>query len=137
MTGHGIGKGAAGTRAGSKGTSMVYTEAGKDTCRGYAVRELCRRHSFEEVAYLLWHGELPSRDQILAQNRTERAQRTLDRDIAAAIADQPFTTSPIDILRSAVMLLGAMDPTRHEITHEAVPSSLGLSPGISGSCQCK
>ena len=30
------------------------------TYRGYPVQELCWRHSFEEVAFLLWHGELPN-----------------------------------------------------------------------------
>jgi citrate synthase len=80
------------------------------TYRGYPVQELCRRHSFEEVAYLLWHGELPTRDQISAQNRAERAQRALPRAVAAAIADQPFTAHPVDVLRIAVTLLSPNDP---------------------------
>jgi citrate synthase len=86
------------------------------TYRGYPVRELCRRHSFEEVAYLLWHGELPTRDQISAQNRAERAQRALPPGIVAAIADQPFTAHPMDVLRTAVTLLAAIDPAEPEIT---------------------
>ena len=68
----------------------------------YHAQELCRRHSFEEVAYLRWHGELPTRDQLSAQHRVERAQRALDPQFAAALARQPSTADPIDALRAAL-----------------------------------
>jgi citrate synthase len=73
----------------------------------YHAQELCRRHSFEEVAYLRWHGELPTRDQVSAQNRLERPQRALDPRVAATLARQPPTAHPIDTLRTA---LGALGP---------------------------
>src|SRR5258707_11199011 len=60
------------------------------------VQELRRWCSFEEVAYLLWHGELPTRDQLTAQNRIEHAQRALGPVITTAIADQPHTADPMD-----------------------------------------
>ena len=82
-------------------------------CRGYPVSELCRRHSFEEVAYLLWHGELPTRDQLFAQHRLERAQRALDPGVAAALAAQPLSTQPVDALRKAISALGARAPADH------------------------
>jgi 2-methylcitrate synthase len=102
--------------ADSTAISMVSPETGPITYRGYLVQELRRWCSFEEVTYLLWHGELPTRDQISAQNRAERAQRTLDPVIAAAIADQPSTAQPMDTLRTAVSLLGAGDPAGPGIT---------------------
>jgi citrate synthase len=71
----------------------------------YYAQELCRRHSFEEVAYLRWHGELPSRDQISAQNRVERAKRALDPQVAAALARQPATADPIDTLLAGLSAL--------------------------------
>ena len=80
------------------------------TYRGYPVQELCWRHSFEEVAFLLWHGELPTRDQLLAQNRAERAQRALEPDLATALAAQPLSGDPMDTLGQAVGALGASDP---------------------------
>ena len=76
----------------------------------YYAQELCRRHSFEEVAYLRWHDELPSRDQISAQNRVERAQRALDPQVAAALARQPASADPLDTLRSALGALAAREP---------------------------
>lgn len=84
--------------------------AGWITYRGYPVVELCRRRSYEEVAYLLWHGELPTREQLTAQNRAERAQRALDPAVAGILAGLPPGTHPRDILRTAVSLLGASDP---------------------------
>jgi citrate synthase len=80
------------------------------TYRGYPVQELCWRHSFEEVAFLLWHGELPTRDQLLAQNRAERSRRALDPDLATALAGQPPRADPMDSLRKAVSTLGANAP---------------------------
>ena len=90
--------------------SMVSPGTGTVTYRGYPVQELCRRCSFEEVAYLLWHGELPDPGQLTAQNRAERAQRALDPALAATLTALPPTAHPMDTLRTAVSLLGATDP---------------------------
>jgi citrate synthase len=83
------------------------------TYRGYPVQELCWRHSFEEVAFLLWHGEVPTRDQLLAQNRAERSLRALDPDLATALAGQPPGADPMDTLRKAVSTLGANAPAAY------------------------
>jgi citrate synthase len=80
------------------------------------VQELCRSHSFEEVAYLLWHGELPTREQIFAQNRAERAQRALGPHVAAALAGQSPAAHPVDTLLAAVSALDAGDPAGHDRT---------------------
>lgn len=95
--------------------SVADPETGSFAYRGYPVEELRRWCSFEEVAYLLWHGELPTRDQISAQNRVERAQRALSPVIATAIAAGHVTAHPIDTLRAAVSLLGADAPGRWRV----------------------
>jgi citrate synthase len=100
------------SRAGPQNSSLAY--------RGYPVQELCRRRSFEEVAYLLWHGELPTRDQISAQNRIERAQRALDPVIAATIVGQPFTADPVDTVRMVVSQLGTDGAQEPGITPAAI-----------------
>jgi citrate synthase len=96
------------------------------THRGNSVRQLCGRASFEEVAYLLWHGERPTREQLVAQNRSERARRALSPAVAAAIADQPVTDHPLDTLRTAVTLLGASGPIRRDASAAAIAAN-GLS----------
>jgi len=100
--------------------STVKPEAGSLTYRGYPVQELARRCSFEEIAYLLWRGELPAHDEVVAQNRAERAQRALDPLIAATLDGLPVTAHPMDTLRRAVSLLGASDPADDDNSPAAV-----------------
>jgi citrate synthase len=107
-------KGLADVYADTTAISMVNPETNSLTYRGYPVQELARRCSFEEVAYLLWHGELPTREQLAAQNQAERAQRTLDPLIAATLIGLPLTAHPMDTLRAAVSLLGASDPAEND-----------------------
>lgn len=115
-----IRKGLAGVYADTTAISMVNPETNSLTYRGYPVQELCRRCSFEEVAYLLWHGELPTPDQLAAQNRAERAQRILDPVISAILTGLPATAHPMDTLRTAVSLLGAADSAENDNSPTAI-----------------
>jgi citrate synthase len=107
-------KGLAGVYADTTKISMVNPETNSLTYYGYPVQELSRQCSFEEVAYLLWHGELPTPGQLAAQNRMERAQRTLDPVIAAILKGLPLTAHPMDIMRTAVSMLGTTDPAGND-----------------------
>ena len=113
-------KGLAGVYADTTAISMVNPQTNSLTYRGYPVQELCRKCSFEEVAYLLWHGELPTPDQRAAQDRAERSQRALDPAIAGMLAGLPATAHPMDALRTAVSLLGANDPAEDDNSPGAV-----------------
>ena len=106
-------KGSGRVHAGPAAMPRVTRQTSPLTYRGYPVQELCWRHSFEEVAFLLWHGELPTRDQLLAQNRAERSRRAIHQDLAAALAGQPLTADPMDTLRKAVSTLGANAPAAY------------------------
>ena len=108
-----VGKGNGRVHAGPAAMPRVTRQTSPLTYRGYPVQELCWRHSFEEVAFLLWHGELPTRDQLLAQNRAERSRRAIHQDLAAALAGQPLTADPMDTLRKAVSTLGANAPAAY------------------------
>jgi len=103
-------KGKGRVHAGPAAMPRVNRQTSPLTYRGYPVEELCWRHSFEEVAFLLWHGELPTRDQLLTQNRAERSWRALDPDLATALAGQPMSADPMEALREAVSTLGANTP---------------------------
>jgi citrate synthase len=111
-------KGLAGIYADTTAISMVNPDTNSLTYRGYPVQELARACSFEEVAYLLWHGDLPTPAQLADQNRAERAQRALDPVIAATLKSLPLTGHPMDTLRTAVSLLGASDPAEDDDTPE-------------------
>jgi 2-methylcitrate synthase len=112
-------KGLAGVYADTTAISMVNPDTNSLTYRGYPVQELARRCSFEEAAYLLWHGELPSPAQLDAQNRAERAQRALPPATVATLTGLPVTAHPMDTLRTAVSLLGATDPAENDNSPEA------------------
>jgi citrate synthase len=73
-----IRKGLAGVIADSTAISKVNPETNSLLYRGYPVQELAAQCTFEEVAYLLWHGELPTPVQLEEFQALERAQRHLD-----------------------------------------------------------
>jgi citrate synthase len=99
---------------------MLHNPAANPPPDRYPVQELCRRCSLEEVAYLRWHGQLPTREQLTAQNRAERAQRVLDPAVARRLSAEPPTAHPVDTLRTAVTLIGAGDPAASDNTVAAV-----------------
>ena len=67
--------GLAGVLADDTAISKVMPETNSLTYRGYAVQDLAAQCRFEEVAYLLWHGELPTATQLSALNAAERSAR--------------------------------------------------------------
>jgi len=105
-----IKKGLAGVVVDTTAVSKVNPESNSLLYRGYPVQELAERCSFEEVAYLLWHGELPTPTQLEAFQYQERSQRALDDNVKRVIDDLPLTAHPMDVVRTAVSVIGANDP---------------------------
>ncbi|WP_158867603.1 bifunctional 2-methylcitrate synthase/citrate synthase [Leifsonia sp. AG29] len=111
MTDPEIHRGLAGVVVDTTTISSVNPETNSLLYRGYPVQELAKNCSFEEVAYLLWHGELPSTDELIAFEAQERSLRVLDERTRRAIDDVPASAHPMDALRTAVSELGALDET--------------------------
>jgi 2-methylcitrate synthase len=103
-------KGLAGVPVDYTAVSKVNPESNSLLYRGYPVQELAASKSFEEVAYLLWNGELPTSIQLADFEKLERSQRALDANVKRVIDDLPLTAHPMDILRTAVSVVGANDP---------------------------
>ncbi len=101
-----IHKGLAGVVVDTTAVSEVIQELSSLTYRGYPVDELARLCTFEEVAYLLWNGELPTRSQLNAFKKAERAERELSPRLLRAIAEFPGSAHPMDTIRTAVSFLG-------------------------------
>jgi citrate synthase/2-methylcitrate synthase len=99
--------------------SKVNPETNSLLYRGYPVQELAARCTMEEVAYLLWNGELPTPAQLNAFEASERAGRALDPVIRAVIDQLPATSHPMDVVRTAASVLGARDPRAADSTPEA------------------
>ncbi len=76
---------------------------------GYPVQELADQCRFEEVAWLLWHGELPTAGELTEFQADERARRGLSPELLEMIRRFPRTAHPMDALRTAVSFLGMED----------------------------
>ncbi len=109
-----IRKGLAGVVVDTTAVSKVNPESNSLLYRGYPVQELAAKCTFEEVAYLLWHGELPTADQLVEFQNLERSLRPLDERVKRVIDEHPTTAHPMDVVRTAVSILGATDPTLNE-----------------------
>lgn len=112
MPGADVHKGLAGVVVDTTAVSEVVPESNSLTYRGYPVQQLADRCSIEEVAFLLWHGELPDAGQRAAFEQRERAQRATGPALRAVLEALPTTAHPMDVLRTAVSVLGAEDPRR-------------------------
>jgi 2-methylcitrate synthase len=113
-------------KKGLDGVVVDYTSVSKvnpDTnsllYRGYPVQELAARCSFEEVAYLLWNGELPTPDQLAEFTTRERAGRALDPVVKQVIDALPDTSHPMDVCRTAASVMGARHPLAEDASREA------------------
>ncbi|WP_069163832.1 bifunctional 2-methylcitrate synthase/citrate synthase [Nocardia altamirensis] len=105
-----IKKGLAGVVVDTTTISKVVPETNSLTYRGYAVQDLSQHCSFEEVAYLLWYGELPDAAQLALLCQRERAQRRVDRSVLSLIERMPASCHPMDVVRTVVSYLGSEDP---------------------------
>jgi citrate synthase len=114
-----IHKGLAGVVVDTTAISKVVPETNSLTYRGYAVQDLAAHCSFEQVAYLLWHGELPTDQQLALFCQRERASRRIDRSMQSLLAKLPDTCHPMDVVRTAISYLGAEDPEEDDPSETA------------------
>jgi len=87
--------------------------------RGYDIHEMAEKASFEEVAYLLLYGELPSIEQLGKFTRELGSARSVPKQVLDALRLMPKNTHPMDMLRTGVSMLGAFDPELNDHSHAA------------------
>ena len=109
-----IHKGLAGVVVDTTEISMVDEASNSLTYRGYPVQDLAASCTFEEVAHLLWYGELPTAAQLSGFCARERVSRSLDRHTLELLRRLPESAHPMDVLRTAVSYLGADDPASED-----------------------
>ncbi|MGB3376320.1 MAG: bifunctional 2-methylcitrate synthase/citrate synthase [Microbacterium sp.] len=112
-------KGLAGVPVDYTAVSKVNPETNSLLYRGYPVQELAASVTFEEVAYLLWYGELPDDTQLAEFEERERAHRGLDPEVKRIIDELPLSAHPMDVVRTAVSVIGASDPAADDASREA------------------
>ena len=89
--------------------SKVMPEINSLTYRGYAAQDLCAKCKFEEVAYLILNGELPTKKQLKKFEKEERKERKLSKTLIDDIKKFPKKAHPMDVARTAVSIMGLED----------------------------
>ncbi len=92
---------------------------GKLTYRGIDIHDLARHSSFEETTYLLWFGQLPTRDELQRFSADLASRRSLPGEVIALMKDFPRGATPMDALRTAVSALAFYDPQRDDPSPQA------------------
>ncbi|HEY5654854.1 MAG TPA: 2-methylcitrate synthase [Woeseiaceae bacterium] len=102
--------GLAGVSAGSTALCTVGKEGAGLTYRGYDIYDLSDNAGFEEVAYLLMHGKLPNREELDAYIAKIKTMRGLPDAVKTVLEATPASAHPMDVLRTAVSVLGNVEP---------------------------
>lgn len=82
---------------------------------GYDINELAGKISFEECVHLLWHNRLPNGAELEKLKTALRAERELPQGVIDFLVSAPKTAKPIDVMRTAVSMLGCYDTQRHDL----------------------
>ena len=110
--------GLAGVIAGETQICWVDPNAGL-MYRGYDIHEMAEKASFEEVAYLLLNGELPTVEQLEKFSRALAQERSLPKQVLEMLRLLPKKTHPMDMLRTGVSMLAPFDPDLNDNSHDA------------------
>ena len=92
------------------GETAISTVTGGLRYRGYPVTELAEKSTFDEVAYLLLHGELPTRSQLTELQKRLAAAQKLPSVLSDLLKRLPKDGIPMDVLRTGVSMLALYDP---------------------------
>ena len=100
----------AGVTAGSTAICTVGHTGNDLHYRGYDIIELAKHATFEEVAYLLIHGELPNKSQLAAYHAKLKKLRELPAALKTVLEQIPKDTHPMDVMRTGCAMLGTLEP---------------------------
>ena len=126
--------GGAGLRGQSAGETALCT-VGKEgaglTYRGYTIEDLAANAKFEEVAYMLLYGELPTQDVLTAYETRLTGMRDLPEALKKVLEAIPKETHPMDVMWTGCSMLGNLEPeTSFDEQHQAADRLLATLPAI-------
>lgn len=101
------------------GVSDIDGRAGELRYRGYSIHDLAENATFEEICHLLVHGELPTQPELAQLREQLAASRALPETVLRLVRDLSGG-HPMEVLRTAVSALGALDPGAADTNPEAV-----------------
>ncbi len=94
-------------------------QRGQLVYRGYDIDDLAQNSSFEEVAYLLWNGALPTREQLDKLRGDLNYSMVLPARVFDIMQALPFDANPMRVLETTTSSLGTFDPLADDNTPEA------------------
>ncbi|WP_435365034.1 citrate synthase [Haloarchaeobius sp. DYHT-AS-18] len=104
-------KGLEGVLVAESDLSFIDGDEGRLIYRGYAIEDLARDASYEEVLYLLWHGKLPNREELDDFTAQMAAERHVDEGVMETVRElAEQDEEPMAALRTTVSQLSAYDP---------------------------
>lgn len=122
--------GLAGISAGETAISTVGEGHGL-RYRGYSIDDLAEKACFEEVAYLLLRGSLPTQAQLNNFQAELQSQREVPAALRTILEMLPANTHPMDILRTGCSVLGCLEPETSAAQQDAIAVRLtALFPGM-------
>lgn len=101
--------GLAGVTAGETAIATVGKEGHGLTYRGYSINELADQATFEEVAFLLVYGHLPTKDELAAYKKRLMSLRGLPQSLCTVLELIPANAHPMDVLRTGCSMLGTIE----------------------------
>ena len=119
MTDQSYSPGLEGVIAGESALSRIDVDINRLILYGYDLVELTENARYEEVAYLLLYGELPTAAELAAFNQQLRSQRDLPGPVVELLRAAPADAHPMDLLRTAVSSLAFFDAETPDNSHAA------------------
>jgi len=124
-------KGLAGVVAGESAIATVGKTGTGLTYRGYSIEDLASQASFEEVAYLLHYGHLPTKKELDQYINELIELRELPEPLKQVLKIIPKNTHPMDMLRTGCSMLGTIEPEESfDQQHKIADRLLAVFPGM-------
>jgi len=121
-------KGLEGVLVAESELSVIDGDKGELVYRGYTIEDLAKGASYEEVLYLLWHGQLPDSDELSTFKQAMVDARDVDEDVISTVRQlAEADEDPMAALRTAVSMLSAYDPAPEDA--EPTDETVNLETG--------
>ena len=85
--------------------------------RGYDILDVAPTCEFEEIAHLLVHGKLPTETELVGYKAKLRSLRGIPASVKTVLEQLPASTHPMDVMRTAVSMLGCVMPEKDDHNH--------------------
>lgn len=106
-----------GTAAGNTALCTVGLSGNDLHYRGYDILDVATSCEFEEIAHLLVHGHLPNVAELATYKAKLKALRGLPTGVRTALEQLPPSAHPMDVMRTAVSVLGCLSPEKDDHNH--------------------